>query len=716
GSIRAISPATGLAKWQIGWPSIVYAAPAYSNGTVAVAGGSQFKLLNAANGKALFSFESPFEFFQSAPSIAHNRIYLDGDSGYLRVFGLPPVVSLTASPSKGIAPLTSSFSSSVTHGTPPFTYTWDFGDGSSSSSAAPSHTFANAGGYPVRLNVTDASGVTRSGETTVWVESPAPQPTIEANVTKGVAPLSVAFNSTVNQGNAPFVYAWKFGDGAASSAASPQHLFSGAGEYRVSLNVTDSDGLYGVTSVELIAHAPPPELSVSANVTSGPAPLLVAFSADVSEGDSPVTISWNFGDGSPSSSGTACDHVFRSVGEFNVSVSVSDADERNSSSTLTIDVFSPAPSVSIAASPENGSSPLNVTFTASVLGGNAPFSFFWQFGDDSNSSAASPPHVYLAPGNYTAELTLTDARGQSVHASTSVEIVAPPLNLTAFANLTTGTAPASIGFGALLSGGTAPFSYLWNFGDGGYATNTTPEHIFSAGRFTVTLNVTDASGGMVVASLMVTVNPPTLTAQLSSNRSVGPAPMSVGFAGTASGGAGALNFSWEFGDGSAGWGARPNHTFVLPGVYPVMLVVTDAFGDLASVGQNVTATDPPISLAAFSNVTSGGAALPVSFGANVSGGTAPYAYRWDFGDGNNSTMASPSHTFLLSGSYSVLLTVTDSAGGNANSSILVVVSATNASGNSTGGSGGYHAPPPGPGGHFSGAVPVADRSNSRRPN
>ncbi|WP_244859439.1 PKD domain-containing protein [Shewanella dokdonensis] len=51
--------------------------------------------------------------------------------------------------------------------------------------------------------------------------------------------------------------------------------------------------------------------------------------------------------------------------------------------------------------------------------------------------------------------------------------------------------------------------------------------------------------------------------------------------------------------------------------------------------------------------------LVVSFSGSASGGTAPYSYRWNFGDGTSSTQQNPQHTYAAAGSYSVILTVTD---------------------------------------------------------
>ena len=80
-------------------------------------------------------------------------------------------VDLEAEPDEGAPPLSVKFTTSVEDGTPPFTYSWDFGDGSpAGTDASPSHVYQKAGEYTATVNVKDSKGLTGSEEYDILVE------------------------------------------------------------------------------------------------------------------------------------------------------------------------------------------------------------------------------------------------------------------------------------------------------------------------------------------------------------------------------------------------------------------------------------------------------------------------------------------------------------------------------------------------------------------
>jgi len=115
-----------------------------------------------------------------------------------------------------------------------------------------------------------------------------------ANVTSGTAPLTVRFNDTST--GVPTTWNWSFGDGASSTVQHPVHTYTTTGTYNISLNVTNVARSDVVTRVGYVtvSSVVAPVANFTANVTTGNAPLTVAFT-DTSIG-SPTGWTWFFGD------------------------------------------------------------------------------------------------------------------------------------------------------------------------------------------------------------------------------------------------------------------------------------------------------------------------------------------------------------------------------------------------------------------------------------
>ena len=454
-----------------------------------------------------------------------------------------PAATATATPTSGAAPLTVAFQGSATGGTAPYTWEWDFGDASPKSKAAnPSHTYQSAGTYTAALTVTDANGATdsRSVQITAAANS-VPVASASATPTKGVAPLQVAFTGQATGGDKPLTWSWDFGDGGTSSQPTPTHTYQTAGVYTATLTVTDGNGDSSSAQVSVeVGDNQIPKVTASAKPVSGTAPLTVSFSGTASGGNPPLTFSWDLGDGSTSTNQNPS-HTYQAAGTYNATVTVTDANGDTDTSSVSINVASNSqPVVTASASPTSGQAPLAVSFYASAQGGNPPLTWSWSFGDGSKAATtANTTHTYQAAGTYTAQVVATDVDGDASSATVTIQVSSNSIpHARAFADVTQGIAPLKVSFTSQVTGGDAPLTYAWDFGDGAGTTGTSASHTYQkAGSYTVLLTVTDANGDTSTDTLTINVasnSVPTVSASASPGS--GAPPLAVAFTATTSGG------------------------------------------------------------------------------------------------------------------------------------------------------------------------------------
>lgn len=177
----------------------------------------------------------------------------------------PPVAAISANPTSGTVPLTVAFSSVNSYDPDGSiaTYNWNFGDGSNSTSANPSHVYNSAGTFTAVLTVTDNSGLTGSSSVVITASAApanqAPVAVAGANVTSGVAPLAVNFSSqgSYDPDGTIASYSWNFGDGSNSTAANPSHTYTSTGNFTATLTVTDNSGTANSSSVAITVQQAP---------------------------------------------------------------------------------------------------------------------------------------------------------------------------------------------------------------------------------------------------------------------------------------------------------------------------------------------------------------------------------------------------------------------------------------------------------------------------
>ena len=189
-------------------------------------------------------------------------------------------------------------------------YDWAFGDGSTGSGVTVSHVYDLPGTYSVTLTVTDDRGVDSSTTTSVTVATSEPTASfVFSPLSPTTATLFNAAASSVVPGRTIASYSWNFGNGSVGTGQTPSTIFRTAGQYTVTLTVTDSAGEVGTfsSSVSVVpATSGSPTASFIFSPGSPTNATAVQFNATGSTAPVGRTIAgyaWNWGDGTADGTG-----------------------------------------------------------------------------------------------------------------------------------------------------------------------------------------------------------------------------------------------------------------------------------------------------------------------------------------------------------------------------------------------------------------------------
>lgn len=214
----------------------------------------------------------------------------------------------------------------------------------------------------------------------------------------------------------------------------------------------------------------------------------VVFNCTGSGGVAPYTYTWDFGDGA-GGGGARPSHAYGATGTMTAVCTVTDSAPAQTTAQTSV-VVHPLPTVAL---PDQAAAPgAPIRFAAMVVGGTGGFSYTWSFGDGSSGSGANPGHAYAVPGRYTLEITATDSVGGTASASGTVIITY--LVVTVSVSTTSVTPNVEVVFtGFAVGGAGAPYTFVWDFGDGTTGTGITVSHAYSEpGSYTPRVTVRDA--------------------------------------------------------------------------------------------------------------------------------------------------------------------------------------------------------------------------------
>jgi len=352
----------------------------------------------------------------------------------------------------------------------PDSWTWEFGDGVSSSEKNPTHLYPALGNYLVNLTVSRTVVSTVLKNTTSKMISLTELPPV-ADFTGspliGQRPLTVQFTDLST--NNPASWYWDFGDGKNSTMKNPSHIYIDPGTYAVSLTASNSGGSSVPILKENYITVTGPKADFIASPRSGPKPLTVYFT-DLSTGN-PTEWAWDF-----NNDGVTDSHEQNSIwqydtnGIYTVKLTVDYtkpwSDSEPKTSYITVSQV-PSPEADFSASPRSGTKPLTVYFTDLSTGN--PTEWAWDFNNDGviESHDQNPKYPYTVPGMYTVSLNATNEGGSNTNTKSGYivvdEVPGPVADFTASPR--SGTRPLTVDFSDLSSGN--PIGWAWDFTNDG---------------------------------------------------------------------------------------------------------------------------------------------------------------------------------------------------------------------------------------------------------
>lgn len=596
-----------------------------------------------------------------------------------------PTACFTAGPTSGIAPLYVDFDSSCSGGNI-VQYFWDFGDGGTSESPVPSHTYQNIGTYTATLTVCSPNTQCDSATRTITVHD-TPTACFTNSPISGYAPLEVSFNSACSSSNVA-TYEWNFDDGNTSTEPNPYHTYTQAGTYGPTLKVCSVSNICRTTfGVVVVSNPPVPTACFTAGPTSGYAPLTVNVDSSCSSA-SAVHYFWDFGNGATSEAPTAST-TYSNHGTYTITLTVCNQINQCDDATDTITVWQlPAPTASFSYSPSNPNYDVPVTFTNTTTPTAHLTSCLWDFGDGTTLDSCGTStqelnvvHTYNDVGTFLVTLRVTNLSGTDI-AMMEIQVGSSPIvDFDWSPNPIIRNQPA-IFIDMSITNGEEPEWYYWVF-PGNYETEERdPIFIFdSIGQFDVRHDISVNGVRYSITKTITVEKEPTPIPDFNWNPDpVEPNVVTEFINLTDPNGANISNVKWVIWPGEDTVGEDyPFYEFQQTGIHTIIMSF-DYWYDDPDDPQRASL----IKAVDVVNIEAGFTFEPLIIEAGYSvtfldtstvAGSGIVEWEWDFGDGSASNEQNPIHTYDSIGDHTVTLTVTGTYGhsDSISGSITVIV-------------------------------------------
>ena len=515
-----------------------------------------------------------------------------------------PTVSISSSQNPTDVGNTIEFKSSVSGGTPGYSYSWS-ADGSSYTTQDINVSFSSSGTYSIDLTVKDAAGYSVSTSYSETVNSD-PTVTASSNVSSADVNYPIEFSSSPSGGSGGYTYSWTLNGNQVSTSQDFSYSFSSSGSYTLTVTITDSVGKTSSATVSVTIN-PNPSVSVSSSQNPTDVGNSVTFSSSVSGGTGTDTYVWTI-NGVQESTASGFSYSFSSPGTFYVNVTVTDSDGHTASYSLK-ETVNPDPSVVIHAVHNPTDVGIWANFSSSVSGGTGPYTYSWSV----NGQSYTTPYVnytFTSSGTFPVDLTVTDANGNQASYTVN-EVVNPDPSVSIQVTYSKVDQGINDTFYADVTGGTSPFNYTWTLGSKMLNYSQQFHMNFTAtGSYQVNLTVVDSLGLNASSSFSVQViQKPSALIEGSNQTDVSTTTYWEGYG---SYGSAPYNYYWFINGVNTSSGLYLQYSFPKIGRYNITLLIDDSQGSKAYAYLNITVENlPKIALAESKQATDVG--IPAYF-------------------------------------------------------------------------------------------------------
>lgn len=516
---------------------------------------------------------------------------------------------------------------------------WNFGDGNTSSTLNPTHTYASVGSYSVTVVVTGANSCTSTATQTLSLY----QPTANFTTANNCLSVSSNFNNTSVSAQNIAAYNWNFGNSSGTAnGASPTYIYPLSGTYNVSLTITAVDGCTATVTKPITIYPNPILTFTAPSVCLGFASNFVNTSS-VAAPDNIATWSWDFEDDGSADATTQNPSVtYPTSGTFNVELTAV-SNNGCTTTSLTSVVVNVNPVAAFVPTDVCANTAVLMNNTSSVAAPNNITLYAWNFGSGASSTTSSnqyPTNVmYSAYGIKTITLTVTANTGCTATATQTVMINPIPTPNFIFVNKCINAQPNTFDASSTSVALGNITTYAWLFGDGNIDANNlvTSNNYAVSGIYNPTLTVTSDEGCVASISKQIEVYQKPIVSIASTTVCYGVA-MSFTAVSAANSGS-VVSWAWDFNNTvSTAEGAGKTTTFNFPseGTQTVVLSTTTNRGCTETTTTTVYVNYLPKPNFTV-NDPDGCAEHCVTFSDNTPSLTAPETntkWTWVYGDGS----------------------------------------------------------------------------------